>query len=520
MILRKPYAFFIKMFKPIHLILSIVVGYLFYLNNNILRFLNEFIYSLESLIDKEQVVILMNKFIYIIPIIIIIFFFLMLGIMYKKKKPILFYFVGIFIFVVILVINIYTINFLNIVSENVVSVKTVKLIHDLVLINIILECISFILLFIRGIGIDFKKFDFNSDISKFEISESDREEIEVNINIDFNEKKRRRKEKIRNLKYLYVENKLIVNIAIIILVAVVAFISIFLIVKNNNIKKEGIYYNTGAFTFKVNNTAVLNTDYQGNKITDNYLIVIDTNMKANYFNKSLYLNDFSLKIENIVFKPTKKYFDSLIDLGVSYNEQVLPQEYTDYVFMFEVPEKYIESEMYFSYNSEGNIIDILLEPKELINNDISETKNITENIKFEGVLSGAQFKINEFNLDYKFLIEYNYCIKDNDCILSREYLKPSIDENYDKVVLKLNVDYSSSSDLDINTFYKLLSKFGAVYYKIGDTWNKTYKFEEIFSKRVSSDKAVYIGLNSNIMNSESIKLVFDVRGLRYEYILK
>ena len=520
MILKKPYAFFIKMFKPIHLILSIMVAYLVYLSNNILIFLSEYMYSVENLVDKEQISSLISNFFNIIPITIIIFFFLLLGVMYKKKKPMLLYFVEIFIFIVILVINTYTVNFLGVISEKVVSIKMVKLIYDLMLINIILESISFVLLFVRGVGVDFKKFDFGADISKFEISESDKEEIEVSINIDFNERKRKRKEKIRNLKYLYVENKWVANIIIFGIVSVVALFVIFIVVKNTKVNKEGVYCNASSFVFKVNSTFKLNKDYRGNKITDNFLVVVETSMKSNYSNNSLYLNDFSLKIENIVFKPTKKYFDSLIDLGVSYNEQSLPLEYNDYVFVFEIPEKFISSKMYFSYNSEGSVVDVLLEPKEIINNEVSETKKISENIKFEGVLNGVEFKINSFDLNNKFLIEYNHCIKANDCVLSKEYLKPSIDENYDKVILKLNIDYSYSGDLAIKTFYNLLSKFGAVNYKKGDTWYSIYKFEEIASKKISTQKDIYIGLNSNIIGSEAIKVVFDVRGLRYEYILK
>ena len=33
MILKKPYAFFIKMFKPIHLVISILIAYLIYLDD-------------------------------------------------------------------------------------------------------------------------------------------------------------------------------------------------------------------------------------------------------------------------------------------------------------------------------------------------------------------------------------------------------------------------------------------------------------------------------------------------------
>jgi len=112
-ILKKPYAFFIKMFKPIHLVLSGIVLYLVFLSNNILKFLNDYIYSAETLAGKEIIKTLINNFLYIIPIIVIVLFLLLLSIMFKKNKPVIFYFVGIFSFIIILVINIYTVSFLN-----------------------------------------------------------------------------------------------------------------------------------------------------------------------------------------------------------------------------------------------------------------------------------------------------------------------------------------------------------------------------------------------------------------------
>lgn len=520
MILKKPYAFFIKMFKPIHLMLAAFVFFLLYLTNNILKFLNEYINSIDSLIDKSGLDSLINTNLYIIPVIVMIIFLIILTIMYKKKKPITFYFVGIFIFVVILVINVYSINFLQILNDNVVSVKSVKLIHDLIVINMILESLSFVLLFARGVGIDFKKFDFSSDVLKLEISDKDNEEIEVNVDIDFNERRRKRKEKIRKLKYFYAENRYLVNIGFIVLGVIVSLLIAFIINSKNHINKEGVYYDSNYFTFKINDTKLLNNDFQGKKITDNYLIVVSANIKSKVLNKSLYLSDFSLKVEDIKFKPIKKYFDSLIDLGTFYDEQVLSLENTDYLFVYEIPEKYLESNMYFSYNSEGRVIDILLNPKKIKNTDVSHTKKINEEIYFEGPLIGSKFKINSYEIRDKYLLEYDYCVKDNDCILSREYLKPSLNQNYDKVVLKFDVNYTNESDLDIDSFYKLLSKFGIISYKKGDNWYNIYDFEEILSKRISSKKDVYVGINSDIVDSESIKIIFDVRGLRYEYILK
>jgi len=297
--------------------------------------------------------------------------------------------------------------------------------------------------------------------------------------------------------------------------------TIYFVKKYNEVNKENVYYSTDLFTFKVNSTTLLNTDFQGNRITENYLLIVDANIKPRYSNQKLYLNDFSLRIENFLFKPIEKYYDKLIDLGNLYQEQILDMEYTDYLFVFEIPEKYISSDMSFRYTSEGNIISVSLNPKVLSETEnILETKEISQTLKFEEPLNEIQFKINSYELKNSFLINYNYCIKENDCISSKEYLKPSIDENYDKTILKLDVEYIENSKLDIKNFYSLLSNFGIITYKIDNKWINTYKFEEIVSKKVSSKNNIYIGVNSNILNAEAIKLIFNVRGQKYEYILK
>lgn len=86
--------------------------------------------------------------------------------------------------------------------------------------------------------------------------------------------------------------------------------------------------------------------------------------------------------------------------------------------------------------------------------------------------------------------------------------------------MRIDVDYVGNNDLGVKDFYSLLSNFGIISYKVDDVWINTYKFEEIVSKKVSSKNNVYIGVNSNILNADSIKLVFNIRGQKYEYGLK
>lgn len=521
MILKKPYAFFIKMFKPVHLILSVLIAYLIYLDNNILKFLNDYIYTSNNSIGDNITEKLISNLLYIIPFILIIMSLLILGVMYKKKKHITFYVFNIFVFIVVIVINLYASNFLEVLKESVVSIKSAKLIHDLVLINIGIQILSFIFFVVRGVGINFKKFDFASELSKIDINESDKEEFELNINVDINENRRRRRKKIRNLKYFYFENKFMINLSGLLVLLISGICAYFIIGNSNENKKEGIVYSTNNFEFGVNSTTLLNTDYKGNKITDNYLIVVDCKIKSIYDSNSLYLNDFSLKIGETVFKPTTKYSNSLVDLGLSYNEEVLLKEYVNYLFVFEIPEKYIESTMIFRYNNIGNIIGIKLKPKNILAKDISVSKKVGEEISFEETLGDIKFKVNNYDIKDKFLIEYDYCVKEDDCLKSKEYLKASIDKNFDKYILKLNVEYNENSNLDVNTFYKFFSKFASIHYNINGTWySQTSDFEEIKSNKLFEKNIAYIGIDSKIVNASNIKLIFNVRDSKYEYIIK
>lgn len=521
MLLRKPYAFFIKLFKPIHFALSLLICYSIYLSNKILNFLNVYIYSDSNVVGQNIKDALVNNSLYIIPIVLILFSLLIIAIMFRKNKPFKFYIINIFLFIIVLVINLYASNFLHTMEEVIVSIKSVKLIHDLVLISIIIQGILFIFFVIRGTGVNFKKFDFDSDISKFDISESDKEIVELDINVDLSEKKRNRKRKLRFLKYAYVENKFIVNCISAVVVLVLTLITFLIISNYNKPKQEGIVYSASTFNFGVDKTYIVTTDYRGNKITDDYLIVVNTKLKANFGSDSLYLKDFNLKVGEVIYKPTKKYNSSLIDLGNIYNENVLDNEYTNYIFIYEISEKYINSEMYFSYNDQGNSIDIKLNPKELKKEIINESKKLGEEISFDEVLGEIKFKINSYDISNRFVINYNYCVKENDCLASIEYLKPTLNTNFDKYIMKINVEYSDNSTLNVPTFYKFFSNFISIYYLVDDVWYvQSTNFEEIKSTKVSSGNDVYIGVNSKIANATSLKFVLNIRDSKYEYIIK
>ena len=104
MILRKPYAFFIKHFKLIHIILAVLVCYSIYRTKLLLDFFNEYSATIINVQGQDLVTPLLPFLYQIIPILIIAVAALVLVVMLVKNKPYAFYIITIGISVFSLVI--------------------------------------------------------------------------------------------------------------------------------------------------------------------------------------------------------------------------------------------------------------------------------------------------------------------------------------------------------------------------------------------------------------------------------
>ncbi|MDO4963430.1 MAG: hypothetical protein Q4E75_04995 [bacterium] len=490
------------------------MGYFLYLQSNILNFFNNYLTSNINVVGENIRDNLINGFIYIIPIVVIFISIIIFGIMFKKNKPVIFYFITIIFNIFILVVNFYTSNLLNTMEQVIVSIRIIKLIHDFVLISMILSGIIIIFFIIRGMGLNLKKFDFDSDITKLEISEEDKEEFEVNVDFDLDNKKANFRTKLRNYKYFYLENKFIINILLSIVIFIIIILIIFLL--RNNLKSEGVFYDVNNVNIKINKTHIINEDYKGNKLTKDNLIVLEIYLGSNNSNYEIRLDEFNLKIDNLYLKPTLKYSNLILDIGTCYNENTLTLNPKKYLLTFEVKEKYMKSDMILKYND----LEIKLDPKKITNSKKNISKTLGEVINFENDLSDISFKINSFDIKDKVVVSYDYCIKEDDCINSKEYIIPKLDQNYDKYVLTLDIDYNYTNS-NYKKFYELLSYFGYIYYcKNEICYKQESGFEELKSNKKNSKNIEYIGINSDVFNSDNIKFIFDIRGLKYEYIIK
>lgn len=518
MVLKKPYAFFIKFFKPIHIIVAFLIGWLIYLDGSILSFLRNYISTYSGLSNSVSTIGLSSPLLVAIPIIVGIMCLLILGVMVRKRKPILFYIINIALYIAIVVVNVYALNFLKIIADSAVSIRITKLIHDFVFLAIVAEGSTFILFIARGLGLNIKKFDFDSDLLSMDISESDREEFEVSLNLNIDESRRKRKKFFRLLKYRYYENKVLVNSIVGGFLGFVVVVIIFVISTSINRNVQGKTYNINGLNVTVRDAYILNTDYSGRKITDNYLVVVKVNLSSFIIDKA-YLKDFSLRIGNVLLKPTLSYNKYLTDIGVSSSEFDVSSDSGSYILVYEIPEKIINKKLIFRYVHLGDELEVKLKTNSKFN-ETNKVVNIGEEAVLESSLGNIKFRIDDYDLQEKYSFEYSYCIKNDDCVPSLEYLKPSINESFDKVVLRLIINYSNESDILVPSFYDFFSKFGSIYYNIDGEWKvQSTRFEKLSPLKIASND-VYIGINSEVLKADSLKLVFNVRGSKCEYLLK
>ena len=519
MVLKKPYAFFIKFFKPIHLIITFLIGYLINLDSSILSFLSSYISTYSGLMNTMPTSGLYSPLLTVIPIAICVMSLLVLGVMVRKKKPVLFYAINILLYIAVIIVNIYAINFLKTINEAAVSIRITKLVHDFVFLAMGVEIATFILFLFRGLGLNIKKFDFDSDLLSMDISESDMEEFEVNLNLNIDETRRKRKRSFRMLKYKYAENKTLVNSIIggsfgFIIAVVLVVVSL-----NVNRNVQGKTYSVAGLNINVKNTYILNTDYLGNKVTDNYLVVVSASLESNFL-KEVYLKDFNLRIGDALLKPTTAYNKYLDDIGFSDSIISVFPDSKNYIFVYEIPKKVKDKKLVFRYTNVGKKLEINLAPKYSFE-EINKTANLGEELSIESELGSIKFRIDDYELQQKYSFRYSYCVKNDDCVNSIEYLKPSLNENFDKSILKLKLEYKNESNIKTDSFYEFFNKFGMIYYNIGGEWKiQKNRFEKLSPLKIISPDSVYIGVNSEILQADQIKLVFNVRGFKCEYLLK
>ncbi len=537
MILRKPYAILIKNFKLIHTIITVCMIYLVYKSYLIYDYIRAFMQTDMLATEKDITGELFNTQMFLFPGIIMALLIILLVVMIRKKKPKLFYVLNIGFYGATVVIYSYLYNELNYIETNISELKEVKLVHDIALILLAIQIISMILSFIRAVGLDIKKFDFGKDLMELDVQEEDNEEFEVNVNVETNVIRRMLNKNKRFAKYIYIENKFIIDMVILLALSGIIFISYMNLNVYNVVYNQGDTFLAGTFNMGITKSYITQENYRGVKITsdDTTLLVVELYIKSSAKNQVFNTAKAEMVVNNNTYFPTKvEYKSAIFDLGETYYNEEIDTEFEKILLVYEIPSEDIEKSMQFKYINDIEIKENKLNPKYIrvdltpINldedNELIET-NLGDEISLnEDTLGTSSLTINSFDMAKEYALKYKYCISTDECYLSLEYLKPLVNANYDKILFKINATMLIDENVVIDGIYSpysLLNYFGALVYKIdGKTYTTNNGFSKITSYRVSTNNDYYLEINENILEADEIYLLINIRNTQYKYTIK
>ena len=525
MILRKPYAFFIKHFKFFNIILTILEIYLIYKLGFLFQFFLEYSKNPIGAIGQDLTGTLINNLMYIIGFAIIIFSLIIMSVLSFKKKPIKLYMFSIIVNALILILIFITFNILGTIEIRIIDNRTAYGIRDFVLIAMILEFIITIFTLMRSIGFDIKHFSFLKDLEDMKIDVSDNEEFELQIDVDSSKFKRDVNRNKRYLKYFIYEHKAAI---VIVTTIIIGFISFMIYSKAGfyfNMVKPNKLINVDNLTIGTTSSYITNKDYTGNILSnDKQLVAVNLKIKTKTLKQKLNIARFKLVINKTNYQHITTYNEKLIDLGQGYSDQILTDEFSEYLLVFEIPKDLANQKMYLEYDTEDDkTVKFSLSNQNLDNNTLTITNNIVETIKFDNeLIKDGSLLIKSYEINDKFKVDYKFCITTNECYDSYEYLVPNYKSNYDKTLLKIegNVELKESN-INVSNLYDFINKFGTLVYTIGNKVKRqNVSFKEVKPTRTNVKDTYYIEVLDEVKNATNISIEIKLRNKIYVYKLK
>lgn len=465
MILKKPYAFLIKHFRIIHLILTSLIGYVLYRSFKIYGFFSRYVENVYATIGDATPSNYITIFIFLTVIIIISFSLAMYLLMRKKEKPKTFYvLLSVYYLLYFVGLILYFVLFKSMETSS-LSIRNAMVLRDFTLI-ITLPQIGFLIMsLIRSVGFDIKKFNFSKDLKELSINEGDNEEFEFVLGVDSYKYFRSIRRWLREFKYYILENKFMFTI----LTGLAAITLIILVILNftvyNRTYNKNQKFTANNLTIQVNNSYLTNIDYKGEEISNGKYFLV-TNIT--FTNKSglstvLDLNNYQLVTKNGSVYPTLSRNSYFVDLGAGYSKDKIEKNtIANYILVYElnknqVSKKYtlriIDEVEYKAGTMNAKTKEVSLKPT--VYDEIETVGNYKMGNPvtfYESILGNSLLTINSYEFKNKFTYKYEACVR-YDCQDVTDVVVA--DATKDKTLLVLNGNLVIAED---STFYKNLKK--------------------------------------------------------------
>ena len=484
--------------------------YIIYRFSRIVNFLDTAISSYIGVLSTNPTAALYDIFIYLAIFLVIILSIVVIFLLHTKNKPIKLYIGTIIIYVIAFILIAYSYNIIGNMEIKIVDTKILRNVRDFLTIAGLIQFIEVILYGIRALGFDVKKF---------------------NVNIDINKAQRKVNKGKRFFKYFYVENKYLFFFISCISICILS-LTIYLSLGVYNKKyTQTEFFTTNDFSLAISNSYITNFDYKGNQISKNKtFVILEITIKTNgRVKKQINLARPELVVGYNKYYHDNNYVDKFVDIGNVYNNEYLDNNFTKYLLVYPIDKDDINKKMSFRYIDSGSItsteaksIDVQINTRNL--DQVKEpTKyyNLGDTINFkDSILGDTTFKINSEEIKNIFTLNYDFCI-DDDCYPSIEYVKPSIMNNYDKTLLKINGEITWDEKVaksKTTNLFNFINLYGSFSYKLDGKDKKDPTTLKIVKPiRVNEANNYYIELIKEVEKAEELSLILKIRDYIYVY---
>lgn len=520
MILKKPYGFLIKHFKLIHLLLCIPLVYLLLKTGAIATFLNDYVSANYYTNQTNLAGIYINYFMYLAILVVLFLVLTIYLLMRQKKKDTRFYLFLMFYYILLFVLITFCHSILGQIESTTLEAQTVRIYRDISFIIYLPQFFFVGYSFLRGIGFDVKKFNFDEDAKELEITDIDSEEFELVFGKDAYKYKRTIRRFFREFGYYVKENKVGFGVLIGIIVVTIGTLLYLNFGVYNKVYRQTQNMSHNGLVVSVDKAILTNLDIGGNKLNKYYMAIALNVKNTKNSNTVLDYENFLLNVGGRFLNPILDQSANFPELGYPYvsTTKIDANSTKTYVLVYEVANDLINQSMTlkildsltFEIGSVTPIYKTVNLKYEIVdNNTLIKTIDYDKILELSMTdLNMTQIRVSDYQINNTFDYNYQSCYY-NIC----QDVKNKIVANSSNTLLVLNRMFQ----IDTYSMYYNVSKgssnfvkdFVKIEYYVNDK-KYTVKPNDVTPKEIS-DYWIF-EVNKDISYATSINLVINVRG--------
>ena len=530
MILKKPYGFLIKRFRVIHIVLTLLTIYIALTSRSVLSFIRRFISNgYQVTVVDNMASEYINWTIYLTIFLVVISLIAIYVLLKSKKKPNKVYMAGIIYYIILFIGLIIASGLINGLSNSLWSTAAARTYRDIAQIIYYPQFFFIIVLGIRALGFNVKQFDFKSDLKDLEITEADSEDVELNINFKTYKAERFIRRFIREFYYYYLENKLIVRVIFVILIAVTIFLAFKSYEKIRYTYDVGESFTYNGFRIRVEDSMLTNVDSSGDAIVEGrYYLVLKLNITNNNLdNTNLDYNSLKIYINDTYVNPSLDIGNHFLDFGNPYmNRTMAAGESGTYIMAYMLSEEQVANRYRLSIytgasqNSRSFLaitINVNLSPSRLFDVDVVREANLNETVSLSSTyLGNSTINITSADIARRYEYTYENCFQGN-CQNLTGLVTASPNAQTNQILLILDYDLVLDEETDayqnINNITTFSNEFMSLEYIIGDVTYET-TLTNVTPSRISD--LLILRTTSDIATADEVNLLITIRNRCYK----